>query len=231
MKLVMSFKAFTHAFKKNWVLVVALTVIGLIGGYAAAKFLVTPQYESTTAIVVNPEEKSEKETLASALNQNQADNQMLSTYKDLFTQQSILDSVITSLQKQGKIKGSIGNLANDITVENNGGSRVFTITVKTNHPQLSADVANELVAAFKARVKTIVSNSKPITVASKATPDTTPKSRVKTFALGGAVLGLVVGFYIVSAKELFDPRIATLGYFKQQGVPVMGDITDFKAVK
>ncbi|MFD1484003.1 YveK family protein [Lacticaseibacillus baoqingensis] len=231
MKLVMSLKAFANAFKKNWVLVVALTVIGLVGGYAAAKYLVTPQYESTTAIVVNPEEKSDKETLASALNQNQADTQMLSTYKDLFTQQSILDSVITSLQKQGKLKGSIGNLANDITVENNGGSRVFTITVKTPNPQLSADVANELVAAFKNRVKTIVSNSKPITVASKATPDMTPKSRVKTFALAGAVLGLVIGFYIVSAKELFDPRIATLGYFKQQDVPVMGDITNFKAIK
>ncbi|WP_407895241.1 YveK family protein [Lacticaseibacillus sp. N501-2] len=228
MKLVMNGKQISHAFKKNFLLVVVLAVLGLAAGWGAAKFLVTPQYESDTSIVVNPEPKSEKDSLADALTQNQADTQMLNTYKDLFTQQSILDSVMSSLKKQGKIKGNVSNLANDITVTNNGGSRVFTIAVKTNHAQLSADVANELVAAFKVRVKSMVSNSKPITVASKAIPDKTPKSRVKTFALGGAVLGLVVGFYIVTARELFDPRIANLGYFKKQHVAVLGTVTNFK---
>lgn len=226
----MNVKEFTNAFKKNWFIVVGLTVLGLIVGYAGAKYITKPSYTSSTNIVLNIEKKSVKNNFAAALTQNQADAQMYNTYKDMFTQQSIIDSIVDKAQAAGRFTSKYGNLDGAVTVEGNNGSRLFTITAKTGHAQLSADVANGFVQELTAELPSLIKGANTVTVVTKAVPGGLASgSHTKPMAVAGALVGLVLAFYLVIVKELMHPVILALSFFKKRKVAVLGEITDFNA--
>lgn len=230
MESLMSVKEFTNAFKKNWFIVVGVTVLGLLAGYAGAKFITKPSYSSSTNIVLNTEKKGVKDNFAAALTQNQADAQMYNTYKDMFTQPSVINSIVTNAQDAGKISNAYGSLGNDVTVEGNNGSRLFTVTAKTGNAQLSADLANGFVKELKAELPKLIKGANTVTVVTTAVPGGAASgSHTKPMAIGGALVGLVIAFYFVIAKELMNPVILSLGFFKKRKVAVLGEITDFNA--
>lgn len=224
MNTLVSFKMLIQTFRKYLITVILLVVIGAVLGFVIDKFAVTPHYESTTTVVVNREDKGEYGTLAEALTQNQADTQMLTTYKDLLTKPVILDSVRANLSKAQQ--NAVGeDLSSAVTVDNTANSRVFTITVRTNDAKVSAVVANKIVATFKSKIGGIVDNAKSISVVEKAVAAKSPSSsQKKLFVLGGALLGLLIGFCIALSDLLFSNKIKTLSYFKSLELPVWGEM-------
>ena len=71
---------------------VALAVVD----FGVAEFLITPQYTSTTQILVN--RKTDSSQAATAYTEQQADVQMISTYKDLITNQVVLKQASKDLR-------------------------------------------------------------------------------------------------------------------------------------
>lgn len=224
MNTLLSFKALIHTVKKYALVIVALTVTGAGLGLGVAKLLITPHYQSTATVVVNREDKGEYGTLAEALTQDQADTQMLATYKDVLTKPVILDSVSASLtKKQQKALG--GDLASAVSVDNTVNSRVFTISVRSTDRKLSAQVANKIVSVFKVKIVGIVANAKSISVIDKAVPALNQSaSQSKLFLLGGAIIGFLIGLCCTLSEALFSRKIKTLSYFDDVNVPVWGEV-------
>lgn len=70
------------------------TILMGIIGYAVAEFLITPQYTASTQILVNQKHGNNSDQV---YNNQQADVQMINTYKDIITNQVILKSASKQL--------------------------------------------------------------------------------------------------------------------------------------
>ncbi|WP_137602037.1 YveK family protein [Paucilactobacillus nenjiangensis] len=82
-------------FRKHLTLIILSMVGCAVVAFGIAEFVVTPQYTSTTQILVN--QKSDSSDTTTAYANQQADVQMISTYKDIITNQVILKAVKNDL--------------------------------------------------------------------------------------------------------------------------------------
>lgn len=83
-------------FRKHLTLIVLSMVGCAVVAFGIAEFVVTPQYTSTTQILVN--QKTSESNAATAYATQQADVQMISTYKDIITNQVVLTAVKNDLK-------------------------------------------------------------------------------------------------------------------------------------
>jgi capsular polysaccharide biosynthesis protein len=83
-------------FRKHLTLIVLSMVGCAVVAFGIAEFVVTPQYTSTTQILVN--QKTSESNAATAYATQQADVQMISTYKDIITNQVVLKAVKNDLK-------------------------------------------------------------------------------------------------------------------------------------
>ncbi|MBZ5941534.1 capsular biosynthesis protein [Weissella cibaria] len=86
--------------RRNWTFMLALGVI--FGGVAfgVSKFVVHPQYSSSAALLVNRKQDGSQQGLQ--LGDQQADVQIINTYKDIITRPIILNTVVNNLTKPHK---------------------------------------------------------------------------------------------------------------------------------
>ena len=86
--------------RRNWMFMLALGVI--IGGVAfgVSKFVIHPQYSSSAALLVNRKQDGDQAGVQYAA--QQADVQIINTYKDIITRPIILNSVVNNLTKPHK---------------------------------------------------------------------------------------------------------------------------------
>lgn len=86
--------------RRNWTFMLALGVI--IGGVAfgVSKFVVHPQYSSSAALLVNRKQDGDQAGVQYAA--QQADVQIINTYKDIITRPIILNTVVNNLTKPHK---------------------------------------------------------------------------------------------------------------------------------
>lgn len=86
--------------RRNWTFMLALGVI--VGGVAfgVSKFVVHPQYSSSAALLVNRKQDGSQQ--GPQLGDQQADVQIINTYKDIITRPIILNTVVNNLTKPHK---------------------------------------------------------------------------------------------------------------------------------
>lgn len=86
--------------RRNWASMLALGVI--VGGVAfgVSKFVLHPQYSSSAALLVNRKQDGSQQGLQ--LGDQQADVQIINTYKDIITRPIILNTVVNNLTKPHK---------------------------------------------------------------------------------------------------------------------------------
>lgn len=83
-------------FRKHLTLIILSMVGCAVVAFGVAEFVVTPMYTSTTQILVN--QKTSESNAATAYATQQADVQMISTYKDIITNQVVLTAVKNDLK-------------------------------------------------------------------------------------------------------------------------------------
>lgn len=88
---------------RKHILLIVLSMIGFaIIAFGVAEFAMTPQYTSTTQLLVN--QKKDASNSDAAYQNQQADVQMISTYKDIITNQVILKQVKQNLANPTKVE-------------------------------------------------------------------------------------------------------------------------------
>ena len=88
--------------RRNWTFMLALGVI--VGGVAfgVSKFVIHPQYSSSAALLVNRKQDGDQAGVQYA--DQQADVQIINTYKDIITRPIILNTVVNDLTKPHKVQ-------------------------------------------------------------------------------------------------------------------------------
>jgi len=193
---------------KSWWLIVALTLVGALGGYVYAQQQ-TEIYSSRSAVVVVPSRGDTTSELVQGANYVQ---NLVQTYAMVATSPLVLQPVIDELDLEATPYG----LAGSITVENELGTSVLSITVRDP----SAETAQAIADAVAIELADAVAQLSPVTEDSGAAvriERITPARlsnypvapNVRLLVAAGAIAGLVAGAAFALLRRLLATRIGT----------------------
>ncbi|MCV3320373.1 YveK family protein [Pediococcus pentosaceus] len=199
-------------------------IITLVAGLMTF-FVMTPKYAATSQILVN---RKLSENMAGAqYQQNQADVQMISTYKDIITSPTVLRDVDNKMKGQPDYDSGIDNLKGSIAISSQQNSQVFSITAQSTNPNTAAKIANETATTFKQKVVKIMSVNN-VSIVSKAAPSDTPVSpRTKLNIALGIIIGLLVGIGLAFLREFSDRTVTSEEFLTEElGLKGLGIISE-----
>ncbi|BDZ31343.1 Wzz/FepE/Etk N-terminal domain-containing protein [Lactiplantibacillus sp. WILCCON 0030] len=216
-----SFDFFIRLVRKYWRALIAWTVAGFLVAAGITFFVITPQYKSSVQILVS----RHSENAATQYTDQQADVQMITTYKELITNQVILNPARKALQKQYGFTRSLGSLKNEVSVSSTQNSQVFSIDVTDSDATQGAEIANQVAKSFKQQVKKIIKVNN-VTIVSPASPANAPASPKKAInLLIGLVAGLLLGFVYASVRILTDRRVHDIDFLTDElGLTSLGQV-------
>lgn len=181
--------------------ILAILMCGIIFGglaFGYAKYLVTPQYTSSSMMLVLT-----KETTLSSLANLQIGSQLTKDYSLLITSRPVLTEVVDNLDLDMDYKA----LKNCITVTNQDDTRILQIAVQYPNAKKAKDIVDELsnVASEYIGEQMEVTPPKIIETGEVSTvrSDT---SVTKTTAMG-ILLGMLLCAGVVVVKALMDDTI------------------------
>lgn len=219
--------------RKHFKMLIVWTLLAGVLGFVVAQFVVVPKYTASTEILVN--QKHTNDNNGQAYNNQQADIQMINTYKDLITNQVVLNRVSHQLNsaKVAREYGRSYNMPVDklkgtISIKTEANSQVFSVAVKTDDPDLSAATANTIANVFKKQIKKIMAVNNVTIVSRASAPEKPSFPNVTLFTLIGAVLGLLLSTIYLIVKELMDTTIKDDDFMTQElGLTNLGHINHF----
>ena len=242
--------------RRNWTFMLALGVIVGCVAFGVSKFVIHPQYISSAALLVNRKQDGDQAGVQYAA--QQADVQIINTYKDIITRPIILNTVVNNLTKPHKEQIQAAapahpakyklvaakyddtdltadSVAKMISISNQTNSQVFSVNVKSGDAKMSKDIANKIAEVFKDKVASIMSVSN-VSIVSKAMTNSKPVApNVKLITLAGFLLGVFAGFAWGFIKEVTDRTVKDLEFLtdelKLTNLGVIGYIGKIRDVK
>ena len=182
--------------RKIWIIIIVC--ISLIIGWYYSYFMITPEYQSFTTLLLAQNTTNSDGTSGQITQTDITLNQkLISTYSALIKTKDVLEQVIQNLE----IDITQEELKNNISVSAVSGTELIKITVKDENPENAAKIADEIANVFKERIAKDIYNINNIHIVEKAEVSNTPSNinhkKDLIFALG---VGLViVAIYIFIA--------------------------------
>lgn len=207
--------------KNNIFFIVILGIIGLVVSLITVFILIEPKYSSSVDILVNQKENNVQVQYAA----QQADLQVINTYKDVLVKPIILTPVLKEVKRIDNYQGNLGTLEKSIKVSNQTNSQVVTVTVTDKNAYVAADIANTIGKVFTKKVKKMMQVDN-VTIVSKAKVNTNPVSpNKKLFILVGLMLGGLIGIVIAFIKEFTDKTVKDSSFLTDElGLTNIGSV-------
>ncbi|MFT8414226.1 MAG: Wzz/FepE/Etk N-terminal domain-containing protein [Oenococcus oeni] len=217
-----SYQRLWELFKKNFFFMLFSALIFAIVAFAICKFVIAPKYQSTAAILVN---RSQDDTATTALGDEQADVQLIYTYKDLITRPVILNKVAKELKSTYPSLTST-SLTKMITVSSTTNSQIFSIAVRSTSSQEAKEISNTTASVFKNEAVSLMGKSiSNVTVVSSGIKNNTPVfPNTKLFSLAGFLIGGFLAVAYVLIRELADNTYRDTDYIGQLGFNNLGTV-------
>ena len=219
------FQLLNTLWKRKLIIALVAIVTGTVA-FAYSKFIIKPEYTSTTRIYVVNRNQGDKTGLT---NQDlQAGSYLVKDYREIILSQDVLEKVVTNLQLNMSTKGLASKIQVTVPVD----TRIVSISVKDKQPEEASRIANSLreIAAQKIISVTRVSDVTTLEEARPATSPSSPNIRRNTLIafLGG--LGVVV--VVVLLVELLDVRVKRPEDIEDvMQIPLLGVIPNLDKLK
>lgn len=220
-EMIIDLSSFMSTLKKNIVSIIVWAILGLVVSLGSVFLFIEPKYSSNVDILVNQKADNAQVQYAA----QQADLQVINTYKDVLTRPIILTPVLKEVKRTDNYQGNLGTLGKSIKVSNQTNSQVITVTVTDKNAYIAADVANAIGKVFTKKVKKMMQVDN-VTIVSKAKVNTKPVSpNKKLYALVGVVVGLIVGILVVFIRELTDKTVKDSSFLTDElGLTNIGSV-------
>lgn len=208
--------------KKHLKLIGGLTIFGAIFALFVTTFFMTPKYDATVQILVNRTETTSN--VGAAYNTQQADVQMINTYKDIIQNKIVMDPVRREIAKKDNFIGTSDDLKKQISISNAENSQVFSVTVQDTNAYRAADIANSVADTFKKKIKKMMKVSNVTIVAEAVAKPNSVSPNKKLNTLIGLLLGIIIGVGIAFMIELFDKTVKSADFLTDLGLSNLGMI-------
>lgn len=187
--------------KKNIVMIISIGLVGLILASVYTLFIVTPQYDSSTQLLVNEKTSEGASIEATDITKNL---QMINTYTELIKGPAILNGVQEVLDTDL----TTNQLASKISITSPEGALVFLITVTDSDPYKAAELANAVATTFQDEIGTIMNSVDNVAITYKALPNVNPISpNIPLNLVIGLLVGVMLGVGISFIREFMDKTI------------------------
>lgn len=209
--------------KRAWAIVLcAILIGGLMLGYTMN--FVTPMYQATTTLYVNNSsefegsgDKVSSTDLAVAL-------KLVYSYVDIIRRDTVMSAVIDKLQ----MNITPAQLRSMVSAQVQGETEIFSVTVTSPNPQMSADIANAIAEIAPGIVSGIISGSQAKVIDYASVPSGRSSPNYFTSAILGVLAGTVLAIVLIILADRMDVRLKNEDELeKLSGVPVLGVIPDF----
>ncbi|GAB3573157.1 polysaccharide biosynthesis tyrosine autokinase [Leifsonia lichenia] len=208
----MEFADYIRLLRKNWTIIVAAMLLGVIGGGVMAA-TATPKYTASTRLFVSV--RAGEGAASIDLNQGTTfARQAVTTYADVVVSAIVLEPVIAKLG----LTQSVGDLAAQVSTSSPAGTVLIDIAVTDPSPARAAKLANAVGTSFAEVVAEQL--EKPsgsgvslvnIRTIQPASAPTKPSSPNIALLLGvGLLAGLGLGGGVAVARTLLDTKVRTI---------------------
>lgn len=213
MEQTISLESLFRILRKNLRLIVISTIVGTVLAAIITFFIMTPKYSASVDILVN---RKQDNAVTNQLSDQQADVQMINTYKDIITKAVTLDPVRKEVKEQLGYDVSTDQLREMISVTNQQNSQVFSVSVKDTDAARSATIANIIAKTFKKKVAKILEVNNVSIIAKATKPKEAVSPRKKLNIAIGLVVGLFFGVGLALLSELTDHNVKDMEYLTDE---------------
>ena len=205
--------------KKRFWIIALITVVAMVVSGVISFFMLSPVYESKSTLIVNTEKNEETQMITG--DQFTVTQKLAVTYGEIIKSRTVLEDVISNL----KLDSEYEDLVEKITVSPVQDTQIISISVQDTNPKKARDIANEIPKVFEKEVKRIT-KANDIQVIDKAILPENPIKPNKMMNVAiAAVLGMMIGLFIVFLLEYLDNKIKTpQDIEKHLGLSVIGVI-------
>lgn len=209
--------------KKRFWIIALITTIAIVVSGAISFFVLTPVYEAKSTLIVNTEKNEETQMITG--DQFNVTQKLAVTYGEIIKSRSVLDDVIKNLKLDDKYE----DLAKNVTVSPVKDTQIISISVQDTNKEKARDIANEIPKVFKKEAKRIT-KANDIQVIDKAILPQNPIKPNKMMNMAiAAVLGAMIGLFVVFLIEYLDNKLKTpQDIEKYLGLSVLGVVPNEK---
>ena len=209
--------------KKRFWIIALITTIAIVVSGAISFFVLTPVYEAKSTLIVNTEKNEETQMITG--DQFNVTQKLAVTYGEIIKSRSVLEDVIKNL----KLDDGYEDLVNNITVSPVKDTQIISISVQDTNKEKARDIANEIPKVFKKEAKRIT-KANDIQVIDKAILPQNPIKPNKMMNMAiAAVLGAMIGLFVVFLIEYLDNKLKTpQDIEKYLGLSVLGVVPNEK---
>lgn len=207
----MELRDYVRILHKNWIMILILLVLGLVGGagYAA---LQAPKYVASTQLYVSV--RTEGAATGDLVQGTTFARQMVTSYVDVVNTALVLEPVIEELN----LDTTVSALASRVSASTPLNTVLIDISVTDGDADQAAEIANAVADSFGTVVQgtleqpTAEDAASPvvITVTEPAvTPVAASSPNVRMLIILGGLLGLALGVGVAMLRTVLDTRIHT----------------------
>ncbi len=182
--------------------IVLFLLLGAVLLNAFAYFFITPTYESTARMYI----VSASDDSVVDLTDLNIGTSLTADYEELILSYPVLDEVI---EKMGLEDIDYEGLAEMIAIANPSDTRILNVTVTSDSPELSRDIANTVVAVAIDYLPKTMGTDEPNIAQEARVPLRKSAPSLFTYTLVGAVLGALLYCAFVVVRYMLDDTVHT----------------------
>lgn len=200
----------------HWKILTVSTIMAAAIALVASKFILVPQYESTSALYV-------LSNSITSLADIQIGSSLTNDYIVVVKGRPILDQVIENLN----LDETYDSLEDKITLENPADSRILEITVRDTDPNRAKVIADEMASVASDYISIKMDQSAPTTIQNGYADGEPVSPHVGMNTLIGAIVGFLLAAAIITISYLLDDTIMTDEDVEQKlGMNLLGSLPE-----
>lgn len=186
---------------KAYIIILAGIVLAF-AAFAWTQLFITPKYTATTSMYMLTKTDGSSGVTSTDL---QTGTQLTQDYMELAKSRSVLEKVIATLN----LDMTAEELGSSITTENTENTRILTIKVENEDPELARDIANALREAASNKIKDIMDIDAVNTIEEANLPTSPSSPSVMKNTAIGAFLGILLSAGIIILIFILDDTVKT----------------------
>ena len=193
-----------HIVKMLWKRIWVIILCGILGGgalFSYSAFVIDPQYSSSVMLYVNNNVSLGNVTISTS--QINAAQSLLKTYIEILNTRTTLEEVI---EKSG-VDYTCAQLSGMIKAGPSNETEIMKVTVTTNDPYISADIANCIAEVLPERINVIIKGATMVPV-DYAVPNLSKVApSVTKYTFMGMLFGVLASAIILAIMAMLDDTI------------------------
>lgn len=190
--------------RRMW-LIILLTILSVVTSGVVSYYVLEPEYQTFTTLMVGKPKDYKNFDSKLEYNDLLLNQRLVSTYGQIVQMRVVIDEVIENLN----LDISYNEFKNKVSVNLVKDTEIIKIEAKDRDPALAAKIANETAQVFMSSVKNIMMVENVQVIDEAQVPESPISPRPKLNMAIAAILGLMIGLFLVFLLEYLDNTIKT----------------------